>query len=232
MTTIVKQHSQETKNEIENDELFKLLSQELEDTFKQECWYLKDSNVFGRLRDLINQTLTDLDLLEIVRPWVRGLQLARIIKNIDITREKAEAEAVCVAIKTLKKYFSRITPARDKIRYIMESKLLDYNQAHHLLDSMSEHASFFLNQRFKNGAELNPDYIKRYAVYSLFDIGVMLNLSKVGNPSPLYTFIKLITNLDNKEVSQYFSAYIKTTIQDEVNKTSILRFIYNPPKII
>lgn len=230
MTTVIKQYTQENKDEIENDELFQALSEELEEAFKIHCWYLKEEKAFDKLRDLFERPLTDYELLELIRPWVRGLQLACIIENINTTDEKIEAEAVCNAIKTIRKYLSSKTPARDKIRYIAESKLLDYTQIHLVLNSIEEHAAFFLNQRFNNGKELNPDYIKRYAVYSLFYIGKMLKLSKIGSPSPLYRFVKIITRLETKEVSNYYSAYIKTTIQNEANKHILLRFIYNPPK--
>lgn len=228
---MINQYTHENKDAIESDTLFKLLSQDLEEAFKQHCWYFKEENVFGKLRNLIKRSLTDSELIELARPWVRGLQLVYIIENINVTDEKNQAEAVCSAIKNLRNFLNRSTPPRDKLRFIAESKLLDYTQAHQALDNIEEHAAFFLSQKFKNGADLNLNYIKRYAIYCLFYIGKNIGLNKVGSPSPLYQFVKIITQFDTKEVSNYYSGYIKTTIQNEANKNSILRFIYNPPEV-
>jgi len=52
-----------------------------------------------------------------------------------------------------------------------------------------------------------------------------------GKPSPLFTFVKIITQLDTKSISDIYKDYKKTIIDDEIKNNPIFEYIYNPISI-
>ena len=226
MTIIIKQHNKNEFGAINSNDLFKEIDQDLEEIFKEKCEHLHGRNTLDLLQTLLGKSFSNERYVEIIRPWVRAIQLSGIFDKINIPDEREIAKAIIDAAKNLKKYLHPTIPARDKLRYMIESKYKGSNQIINIVNDIIEHESFFTNLCFKNGSKMSPNYFKRYAVYSLFHLGEKLNLKHQGGHSPLFQLVKIITQLSSKVVSEYYVDYKKTSLDKENDSSILLNFIY------
>ena len=61
--------------------------------------------------------------------------------------------------------------------------------------------------RFKRGEPYSKDKIQRHAVYGLFCLGEAIGVQHKPKPSKLYQFVHIVTGIDHKEISSYYSDY-------------------------
>ncbi|CZG71836.1 hypothetical protein SC738_10285 [Legionella pneumophila serogroup 1] len=194
------------------------------------------------MRDNIGQQLTDLLLVPyapepailmlLAQPWFRANMLINFLGSFDLSEEKIRVEEIINALSTARKVLS-YWPQKSLDFLLVQTS--SEPQIGILIDHLTEIITFltkFSTLSFRHGEIHNPNYLKRYAIDSLFWMGKEMGLKESGNkPTQLNKYIHLVTDRLYTDIAQDHLKYnngISYLEKYNQNDYFFLMFIFNP----
>jgi len=156
----------------------------------------------------------------IILLWIRHKQAIDMIKN---TEFKEERKRLKNEIKKARKFIERISVTKETctLPCMLDLDLkiaFDYDGLIKANQEYIEYLELALQQCFRRGTSpISTDNLQELVMYTMFYIGgELLNLKKIGKPSPLFAFIKILLNiqedsntatLGEEKISDYYKRY-------------------------
>ncbi|MCC5016059.1 hypothetical protein [Legionella sp. 31fI33] len=189
----------------------------------------------------LGQKLTDLLLLPyapepstlmlLAQPWFRANLLINFLDSFDLSEEKMRVEEIIHAIGSLK-----------KILMCWPQKSLDFllvqtssePQIERLLTYLTELSTLlerFSTLNFRHGEVHTSNYLRRYAIDSLFWMGKEIALKQTGKPTQLNEYVHIVTDRLYTDIAQDHSKYKQGgdyLTRYNRNEHFFLMFIFNP----
>lgn len=194
------------------------------------------------MRDNIGQQLTDLLLVPyapepailmlLAQPWFRANMLINFLESFDLSEEKIRVEEIINVLSTARKFLS-YWPQKSLDFLVVQTS--SEPQIGRLVADLTEIINFlkmYSTLSFRHGEVHNPNYLRRYAIDSLFWMGKEMALKESENkPTQLNKYIHLVTDRLYTDVAQDHSKYNNGTPYLEKynqNDNFYLMFIFNP----
>lgn len=193
---------------------------------------LKAPEIHKALNDLFGQALTPQFVDMLIKPWVKTLQLVGITKHVK-AHDEQEKWLNCILSSINKLRLDLQMWQRNGLMLslftLFNGKELDLTILFGNLEELEHVVTWCTNlKEFGRGGKFSHGKIKRYGVFSLFFLGQAAGLKHEGKPSPLFTIIKTIAQLDAQEVADYYQEYKKTTLDKELDQNPMFAYIFNP----
>lgn len=194
------------------------------------------------ISDNIGQQLTDLLLLPyapepailmlLAQPWLRVHMLIHFLESFDLSEEKIRVEEIINALSTAKKVLS-YWPQKSLDFLLVQTS--SEPQIGRLVDYLTEIINFlkmYSTLSFRHGEVHNPNYLRRYAIDSLFWMGKEMALKESDSkPTQLNKYVHVVTDRLYTDIAQDHSKYNKGAPYLEKynqNDNFYLMFIFNP----
>ena len=194
------------------------------------------------VKDNIGQELSDLLLLPyapepstlmlLAQPWLRANMLINFLESFDLSEEKIRVEEIIDSLNVLRKSLA-YWPQKSLDFLLVQTSTEP--QIERLLAYLTEMITFltkFSTLNFRHGETHTPNYLRRYAIDSLFWMGKYMELTQTGSkPTQLNKYIHIVTDRLYADIAQDHSKYKNTQhylTKYNQNDHFYLMFVFNP----
>lgn len=184
---------------------------------------------YHALNDLFDKPLSSDRAKKILMIWGMTLYASGMTEKINVSEdEDLYLNGISTSIEGLKKYLiGWVTHGTTfQINSLISGKEPHINRYLSILDKLADFVTTCrTNKKFGKGAQYNPDYIKKYGVFSLFKLGNTLGLEHAKRDSPLVAFVEIISDLEKQQIYKYYKQYNESEFQLTYKDNELLSFI-------
>ncbi|MDP3560234.1 MAG: hypothetical protein Q8R79_07810, partial [Legionellaceae bacterium] len=171
-------------------------------------------------------------LMLLAQPWFRAHILINFLESFDLSAEKIRVEEIINALTTAKKVLSYWPQKSLDLLLVQTSSAPKIERLCTYLTEIIDFLKMYSTLSFRHGEVHNPNYLRRYAIDSLFWMGKEMALKESDNkPTQLNKYIHVVTDRLYTDVAQDHSKYNNgTPFLEKYNQSDnfFLMFIFNP----